>query len=78
MIFWISFADDDDFRGACLIEADDFDDALGKTWALESNPGGEVQATELEDATAENVAPYELNRLYSKADMDDLGGYERF
>jgi len=78
MIFWMSFADEKGFRGACLVEADDFDAALSKSWELRINPGGEVQAAPLEGATAENVAPYGLNRLYSKSDMEALGGAERF
>lgn len=76
--FWVSFSGDEGFRGACIVAADCFDSALRYTHRIGINPGGAVQSMELEDANAQNVAPYELNRLYSKAEMEALGGSERF
>jgi len=50
--WWLSFADENGFRGGVLTRAHGIGTAVTKTHALGINPGGEVRAIEISD---ENV-----------------------
>lgn len=41
-LWWLSFADDDGFRGAALVFADSLVNAIREAHVLRINPGGEV------------------------------------
>lgn len=41
--WWLSFADESGFLGACIVPGADLIDAAGNAHALKCNPGGEVQ-----------------------------------
>lgn len=45
--FWMSFADEHSFRGACIVEAPTFEEAIRSAWKNGCNPGGEVRALEI-------------------------------
>jgi hypothetical protein len=47
--WWLSFADDDGFRGVCIVEAMDMIAAVKLTHALGINPGGEVRGAPFPD-----------------------------
>ena len=70
----MSFADDSGFLGACLVETptDDPRSAVVESYRQGCNPGGEVKmmpVPRLADG-------YELNKLYSKADLAAIDGEE--
>ena len=84
MIWWLSFADAAGFRGACCVEAAgdepheidaSFRAAITKANELGINPGGEVKGAALGGATPAALAEggLELNRLYSKAELEAIG-----
>ena len=50
--WWLSFADENGFRGAVLMKAVGFSTALLSTKALDINPGGEVKGFVLPTGTA--------------------------
>ncbi len=56
-----------------MVEAGNFTEALEKTWKLKINPGGEVKCVPLEGVRPGMFGPWEFNRLYSKAEIEELG-----
>ena len=68
-LFWLSFADDDGFRGAILAEGSvsDIEAVIRETWKRGVNPGGEIKIAEVE-----RKGPFELWNLYSREDIDRL------
>ena len=71
--WWLSFADAEGFRGACLVLATDFMDAHRQTIRLGLNPGGEVQGIALDKAKEpKDLLPFVPDKLYSKADIDAI------
>jgi hypothetical protein len=73
--FWLSFADDG-FLGGCLIDdVVNIADAITKSHRLGINPGGEVAIAEVALDTCPVGFP--RNRLLSKADLKELGGFYR-
>lgn len=70
--WWLSFSSDAGFLGACFIRATDAADGLWRATRMGLNPGGECLAVEYLDGPT--VAPFEVDRLYSAADIDALGG----
>lgn len=44
-VWWLSFANDEGFRGACLVRADGMLSAVTEASRLGCNPGGEVSGT---------------------------------
>ena len=70
--FYLSYADDDGFLGAVIVEARGPVHAFELAQRLGINPGGEVAAWEV---PAELPPPAEAtNRLLSKHDLDRLFG----
>ena len=74
--WWLSFADDDGFRGAVLTRARGFTSAVQKTHDLGINPGGECRGWDLpDDVIAEHPGPTRYaDRLLSKQDIDEKFG----
>jgi hypothetical protein len=72
--FYLSFADDDGFRGAVIIEARGQAHALQATHKLGINPGGQVMTWEIREGAPLPEAV--KNRLLSKEDLDRLYGSE--
>jgi hypothetical protein len=81
MIWWLSFADPDkpagqQFLGACLVEAPAFVLAAFVARARGCNPGGECRGFEIPPdlAREHGLGPEVMDRLFSKAELDDLFG----
>jgi hypothetical protein len=68
--WYLSFADDERFRGACVVEASDFLSAVMVTHVHRINPGGQVLGGEIppDRIPAERFR----NRLLSKADVTEM------
>lgn len=72
-LWWMSFCDPEkpkgqQFLGVCIVEAPGFMHAHQKAWALGINPGGEIQATQVESVPVEY-----LDRLLSRAELEAAG-----
>lgn len=65
--WYLSFATDEDFLGACVIEARSFMHAVLESHRLKINPGGEVKGVAIPE-----LGPLPINALLSKADIDFL------
>lgn len=65
--FWLSFADDDGFRGVVLTEAPGFLEAVSKCNLLGINPGGQVYGPECPDDF--HIPPQAMDRLLSKEEV---------
>ena len=76
-LFWLSFADATGFKGACIVNADDFPMAVAVSKLKGCNPGGEVRGAKIDmkELTSENLAiSLRLqNRLLSLEDMYNEG-----
>lgn len=70
--FYLSFADDDGFRGAAIVEAPGEAHAIQLTHTLGINPGGQVAMFAVPDGAP--VPDAAKNRLLSKRDLDRLFG----
>lgn len=72
-LWWLSFCDPtkpkgQQFLGVCIVEVPGFIHAQQKTWTLGINPGGEIQACQVED-----VPPEYLDKLLSRAELEAAG-----
>lgn len=69
--FYLSFATDTTFLGACVIKASDVLGAVEKATRLELNPGGEIMILPVD-----GPGPFPPHQLMSKAEMQkcDPGG----
>lgn len=78
-LWWLSFASDDGFLGACIVEAPGFLSAISVAHSKGVNPGGEVRGWFMQEHTFESVAKlgFEPYRLYSKDDIAARGGVMR-
>lgn len=78
--YWLSFVDDalpkgQRFLGGCLVQAGSATAALIKAHAMKINPGGEVAIVEITDRYEPNVARFQLNHLYSRAEIEAMDEY---
>jgi hypothetical protein len=78
--YWLSFVDDarpegDRFLGGCLVEASSSEEAVVEAWQQQCNPGGEVAMVEITPPYEANVAKFQLNHLYSKAEIVAMNEY---
>lgn len=76
--YWLSFVDDarpkgQRFLGGCLVEATSGSKAVMEAWKQKCNPGGEVAIVKI--TSKANVAKFQLNHLYSRAEMVASGEY---
>lgn len=69
--WWLSFADDDGFRGACIVKAHGFLTAVMLTHALNINPGGECKGVGPVPIEA-NVQPGWENRLLNREQCQEF------
>jgi hypothetical protein len=81
--FWLSFVDPDkpkgeQFLGGCVVKAETVEQAIGWTWAIGINPGGEVGIMEVPKHLEKNLAPYGLDRLLTKAELNAMGDFSRY
>lgn len=75
MLHWLSFCDPDkptgtQFLGACIVEADNFGDAIVIAHILKINLGGEVKGCKFICGDTLTVPLEYMNRLLSKDDID--------
>ena len=70
--FYISFADDDSFRGAVIVKAPGEAHAIQASHRLGINPGGQAAIFKVPDGAP--VPPAAVNRLLSKRDLEVLFG----
>jgi len=69
--YWLSFADDDGFRGVAIVQARGVTTAIAKTHHLKINPGGQVMCIEIQP---EHVpAPEYRERLLSREQLAEAG-----
>lgn len=69
MIVYMSFVKDECFLGACIVHADDQEDALRVAWRKNCNPGGEVMSV-----IVRHNLPDEkwFDRLLAKTDLAEM------
>ena len=73
--FYISFADDNGFRGATVVEADDANGAWAEAIRRGLNPGGEAAILEVPREVERNPDMLAMrNRLVGRDEMIALGG----
>ena len=71
--FWMSGTDENGFRGACIVEANDFISAVISANLHECNPGGQLYAVEIKPGAM--VIPNEArNVLLTKEDCERMFG----
>lgn len=68
--FWVSFADEDGFRGACIVRAHGLVTATMETHRRGINPGGSVQTMPFPPSLEHLNFTEWANILLSKADVD--------
>lgn len=73
--WWLSFADGTrevgtQFLGACIVDAEDFFDAVRASHRHKINPGGEVQGFEIPKG-APDLSKWK-NRLMSRAECEEM------
>lgn len=70
-LWWLSFADDTGFLGACIAEGEDMKAAIRDAWAHRINPGGSVKGYQL-DRGREELRPFVIHKLYSKDEINEI------
>jgi hypothetical protein len=78
--YWLSFCDPElpegqQFIGGCLIEAEDVNDAVKKSWRRKCNPGGEIAIVEITAKYESNIGKFKLNHLYSQQEVIEMGEF---
>lgn len=64
--WYLSYCDDDGFRGCCVVKASDMLSATMASIIIGINPGGEVLGAEMTD---EHAAPFPKDVLISKEEL---------
>lgn len=72
--WWLSFADEEGFRGVCVVRAPGVASAMVLTHAMQINPGGQVEASELLD-WADIPGEY-TDRLLSRSEAEALNAWD--
>lgn len=67
--WWLSYADDDGFRGGAFVQAHSFEAACVESKRLGISPGGQVHGTE-----TPTTGPFESGRLYSQEEIAQIDG----
>lgn len=67
---WMSFSDDDGFRGVVITETLGLSHAVEKTHMLGINPGGQIRALEVEPSLVDRS---DFNRLLTKTELIAAG-----
>ncbi|RQR43470.1 hypothetical protein DIE20_11370 [Burkholderia sp. Bp9131] len=81
-LFWLTFFDPDavrdtEFLGVAVMQADTFNKAIGRTWELGINPGGEVQGEAIPDDGVPPDFKDKLLSLYEAKLIRDGGPADR-
>ena len=71
-LWYLSFATDAGFLGGCVVEADDFMEAVDESIRLGINPGGQVFGVPVPEEHWKQARTL-MNRLLSHADMVEAG-----
>lgn len=69
--WWISFADET-FRGAVIVQANDFVEAIMRAHLAGINPGGEAQGMLIPAETAAKIPEHWKNRLLSREECQSF------
>lgn len=76
--WWLSFADENGFKGGIFTRARGIISAVTKTHTLGISPGGEVKAIQMPDSCDIQFEQFS-DRLLSKEDLEhDMGGVQKF
>lgn len=77
-LWWLSFATEDAFLGACIVEAPDFRSALVASHAKGLNPGGECKGYEIDPLT--QVADKDIHVFFKTVEEIEaaLGPVDKF
>jgi hypothetical protein len=74
MRWYLSFVDKvhgkDKFLGACIVEADNYREAIFQAWMLKINPGGEVAIKEVPE---EAYYLFPINKLMDRQELEKYG-----
>ncbi len=75
--WWLSFCDPDkpegsQFLGACIVDGEDFSDALSVAWAAKCNPGGEIAFVQIGETIPEEAANWPKYTLLSRDQIKEL------
>jgi hypothetical protein len=71
---YLSFADDDGFKGVILVRTDDLMAALTTTHILGINPGGEVLSMGIPEQCVEDIPEDKFLKLLSLQELEQLFG----
>lgn len=67
---WLSFAGEEGFRGAIIIHANDFMEAIMRTNLLGINPHGEVAGMDIPAVAAAKIPAHWKNRLLNREECE--------
>ena len=73
-LWWLSFADEDGWKGGCFIEAQHFENAVVIATGLGINPGGEIQGVGkglTDEEEAEFKSKFKVGVLYTRDTLPD-------
>lgn len=70
--FWLSFADDDGFRGAVIVHAEDFMTAVMECNLRGINPHGECQGMEVPPEAAAKIPDKWKNRILTREECAEF------
>jgi hypothetical protein len=71
-VWWLSFADNDGFRGAVIIHGEDFLTALMECNMRKINPHGECQGAEFSEEGAQKIPEHWKNRILSHEECEQF------
>jgi len=70
--WWLSFAEDDGFRGVAIVQGQDMAAAIARAHLLKINPGGQVAGWPIPEEFLDQHVPGEFrNRLLSRQEVTD-------
>jgi hypothetical protein len=71
-VWWLSFVGDEGFRGAVMVNAEDFTTALMETNVRNINPHGEVQGLEIPADEAQQIPEHWKYRILSRDECEQF------
>jgi hypothetical protein len=69
--WWLSFADDDGFRGVAIVQAGDVIEGVTEAWRLEINPGGGVLSVQIPDERL-SLYPVEMRNVLLNREQAEM------
>lgn len=72
--WWLSFADDDGFRGVTIVQGDNIASAAKSAHRLGINPGGQVLGFPMPPEGLDIYGESHRNRLLSREDLEAADG----